>query len=718
MDQSMPTRKADVNDSNNTSVTSSTESALEEKRNQYDTPPEHINDAASDPNAALSPVGLRRQGQSLLPPLYSAQTNTEHNTAYPHHTSGKLTLPPVQSILGDIPESTVPNVSKMRGYGMPSPDFPGPLKIPCSYGSQDYIHQLRGDPHGWINETPTITHDDDTKSPRTQNPYLRRADEIGPTHGIPGLGHLENALEPPGWREGDAPIDPRLARKLFESSRKDAKEALQKNVTELERLSPEVREMREQANNREWTLRFKTDELVLQERTAIYQHYANFTRTRLGPVDADPRATTHYDFGTANQKTNGCQLQLQLDGQLSYPVFSNGATNTKGSIEAPVAGQGSGPPLQYPDASTLHPSLLNESLRAAVIRHEVQKNQMHESTAQLNAFVAQYTPAFTGPISTGFGSPMIGNLTVPYPCVYDGYQPRPAFSQGSGPPKPMPYFSPTRARFDASQGFHPNNGPLQYRYHDGTSFVNNAMNNSIHGRIDDTDVMRSTEQSGPAEKASVDNPGKKANAQRASKVQKAAPKEKKQPWYQEQLESSNPPTSEITSEALAKGATWRKATDTDIKKDIALPRKRIRRGAKPPYDPKKGIVLSDQAAYALVKGGYAPENLKKGQKSILETYQPKDSSKNMSISAPVGNMTGNGLNVSATSAYPIPGPANFVYSTQLAASSSATQNDLSDGSEESDISEDDPKDESFKTRASGRKVKASTPSKRRKSAGQ
>lgn len=119
-----------------------------------------------------------------------------------------------------------------------------------------------------------------SRAPIDLNPYLRRADEIGPTHRIPGLGHLGNRLVPPGWKEGDEPIKPQEAQKLYEEARKGAQAALEQLKEDINLLPKEEQDKRSEERDKEWSKQFKKDDLILRERIKIYDEYHERKQSR------------------------------------------------------------------------------------------------------------------------------------------------------------------------------------------------------------------------------------------------------------------------------------------------------------------------------------------------------------------------------------------------------------------------------------------------------
>lgn len=105
------------------------------------------------------------------------------------------------------------------------------------------------------------------------NPYLRRADEIGFRHQVPGVGHLGNCLVPPGWKEGDSPITPGEAKKLFDSDRQEAVHDLELSLANQKHLNDEEKEKFSAGIDDLWKARLLLDHTVLTERLLIHKQH-------------------------------------------------------------------------------------------------------------------------------------------------------------------------------------------------------------------------------------------------------------------------------------------------------------------------------------------------------------------------------------------------------------------------------------------------------------
>lgn len=143
------------------------------------------------------------------------------------------------------------------------------------------------------------------------NPYLRRADEIGFRHQVPGIGHLGSSLVPHGWKEGDPPITPAEAKKLFDIDRREAVHDLEMSLASQKHLNGEEKEQFSASIDDQWKARLLLDRTVLAERLLIHkQHHErkrgkmegsrgdeqSLSQNRLSevPQPIHPRATASY----------------------------------------------------------------------------------------------------------------------------------------------------------------------------------------------------------------------------------------------------------------------------------------------------------------------------------------------------------------------------------------------------------------------------------------
>lgn len=124
-----------------------------------------------------------------------------------------------------------------------------------------------------------------------ENPYAERADEIGPSHDIPGIWHLDGLLTPPGWKEGDEPIDPQAAQRLFQAARVQAKNSLMTDFGETQHLGPEEQVKRKADLSLQWNSSYRLDRTLYEERVNVYQNYQKRKQ-----LEHQPRYEQQQDF--------------------------------------------------------------------------------------------------------------------------------------------------------------------------------------------------------------------------------------------------------------------------------------------------------------------------------------------------------------------------------------------------------------------------------------
>ena len=121
------------------------------------------------------------------------------------------------------------------------------------------------------------------------NIYDRRADQIGPSHRIPGMGHLGDLLTPPGWRLGDEPVDEIEAQKIFAASRLKAKEMLNESVGEIEQLSSADQEKRSSEKNAQYQTQRTLDEFLLIERVKLHRFWKERKQKQFHQLHSQPQ---------------------------------------------------------------------------------------------------------------------------------------------------------------------------------------------------------------------------------------------------------------------------------------------------------------------------------------------------------------------------------------------------------------------------------------------
>ena len=176
-------------------------------------------------------------------------------------------LPPIEKTLRDLKRNSRNNTRVFKDSSASS--IPPPARI------------LRSQHYGEAELVGTGQSVVKSKESYEGNPYIRRADEIGPSHRIPGLTHLGGLLVPPGWKEGDEPISPQAAQALYETARREARHADTKSMVESTNLSADAQEKRNQERDKRWDTQLQLDHMVLEERIKIYEKYQERKRMRV-----------------------------------------------------------------------------------------------------------------------------------------------------------------------------------------------------------------------------------------------------------------------------------------------------------------------------------------------------------------------------------------------------------------------------------------------------
>lgn len=128
------------------------------------------------------------------------------------------------------------------------------------------------------------------------NFYARRADQIGPSHRIPGIGHLRDLLPPPGWKQGDNPISEVEAQRIYAVSRDQAKEMLDHSMSEISHLSGAEQEKVTMKKNTKYQTQRLLDEFLLQERAKLYHFWYDRTQKPSQQKHAQSQSQSHRRF--------------------------------------------------------------------------------------------------------------------------------------------------------------------------------------------------------------------------------------------------------------------------------------------------------------------------------------------------------------------------------------------------------------------------------------
>ncbi|KAL8962384.1 MAG: hypothetical protein Q9193_001198 [Seirophora villosa] len=246
-------------------------------------------------------------------------------------------------------------------------------------------HHLPFNGHKEINAVnPSNGHSEERNEEMESNPYEERADQIGLSHRIPGIGHLGDFLTPPGWMPGDEPISANLARLLQEEAHQAAKQKLEDSIVEFQDLRGAAFQEASDLRNEEWQNQNVLNKLVCEERIKIW-----VAREEQKKNGGQQRGR---NFSTLNHTpapiANGQPARHPRNHRPILPAVTlSGPDNGLNGLE-------SSPKLLSP--SFLDPRLLSDTERAMFRRYHTQKEYiqlLHRNNEQyLEQFLSRYGP--------------------------------------------------------------------------------------------------------------------------------------------------------------------------------------------------------------------------------------------------------------------------------------------------------------------------------------
>ena len=173
-----------------------------------------------------------------------------------------------------LPEIQLPGITETLKDFAPSPASQTPINLPgrpAPVARDISVNSISGSGLGDRGSQENDPNNGDAA--RLLNIYARRADQIGPSHRIPGIGHLGDLLPPPGWKQGDDPISEAEVQRLFAVSRSQAKEELDQSISEISHLSSADQEKLRDEKNAQYQTQRALDELLLIERIKLHQFW-------------------------------------------------------------------------------------------------------------------------------------------------------------------------------------------------------------------------------------------------------------------------------------------------------------------------------------------------------------------------------------------------------------------------------------------------------------
>lgn len=133
------------------------------------------------------------------------------------------------------------------------------------------------------------------------NIYARRADQIGLSHRIAGIGHLGDLLAPPSWKLGDEPISEAEAQKIFAASRSQAKDMIDQSMSEASHLSSADQAKHSAEKNAQYQTQRALDEYLLVERVKLSNFWQERKRKEFQRVHSQTQQHRQVDPTPANR---------------------------------------------------------------------------------------------------------------------------------------------------------------------------------------------------------------------------------------------------------------------------------------------------------------------------------------------------------------------------------------------------------------------------------
>ncbi|KAL8728855.1 MAG: hypothetical protein Q9166_005095 [cf. Caloplaca sp. 2 TL-2023] len=394
------------------------------------------------------------------------------------------------------------------------------------------------------------------------NPYQDRADDIGLSHRIPGVGHLGDLLTPPNWAPGDEPIPPKHARQLQKEAYDAAKIIMAGSVAEIKDLKGAAFQEASDAKNGEWQRQTQLAKLIFEERVKVYQMHQERKKLqtqagqeRLG--EQTPVLRLPYP--------NISQVQDLPCGVTEPGRYTYGRPDARyGGVEHPADS------LNQPEPSPkiLSPSFLDPSLVPGTVDTVLQKYHAkkaeirkleHDNELQLKQCLTKYGPHL------GPGCPPAQQSQSVSRYLGPGFQPR---QRTISTTQHLPYdLASSRLENEEINGgkrddHKENNRPTPYHY--ALPPGQNALGIYQEDRGDEPVELA---LSSPLKQfddelktPQLPQPPHPTSDRSSTPSKKLTPREgnpQKQPvWYASHLENANLPTSTISESALQAGLAY------------------------------------------------------------------------------------------------------------------------------------------------------------------
>lgn len=244
------------------------------------------------------------------------------------------------------------------------------------------------------------TQQDETDADFHTNPYNDRADKIGLSHHIPGLGHLGQLLTPPGWKAGDEPIPPKRARQLYREAYDAAKQCLADSIGDFKHLKGTAFQEASDRKNEEWRNKADLAKLILEERIEVYQMHQEQKWQQQQPVEEHLSRQLPVLQLPGPEAGKVPDLPAEATGQSRYTYDHRHAQNgfpacNNGALLRPANGYDQPEPSpKILSPSFLDPNLIPGTIDAVMQRYHTQKAEIqrmqYENELQMKQCLNRY----------------------------------------------------------------------------------------------------------------------------------------------------------------------------------------------------------------------------------------------------------------------------------------------------------------------------------------
>ncbi|KAI4253416.1 MAG: hypothetical protein LQ352_003708 [Teloschistes flavicans] len=398
-----------------------------------------------------------------------------------------------------------------------------------------------------------LSDDEDWKA----DPYQERADEIGLSHRIPGIGHLGDLLIPPDWEPGDDPIHPKKARQLHKEACAAARNRLNASMADSKNLKGSAYEEACQLIDEEWQKNLTLNKVIRDERTKVYWNHRDEKKQRIGqdrpeqyPVLNLPRSRG--PFGDSSRQVPALVVTKAAESNGGHPsqmvtipshFYSNGQRDPSPKLLSP---------------SFLDPKLHDGTVRAAYQKYHFRKAQLaqeaHDNEEEFRQCLERYAPHLIPEAQALYGWEPVFQPQSRWACPQGEHS---QYQSNRYPGNHIDYNDgneiqrPTAYRYPE-----PPQNTLGV-YDEPVELALSSPAEFTHARDDDDEnTARPTKRQAKAKGSSPQKPSsRKGMPQKIPNTPAPTPKKPKKStcWYAAELEKANLPTSTISAEAMQAG---------------------------------------------------------------------------------------------------------------------------------------------------------------------